>query len=408
LSQPLPVDRSLPAEVATSASQLLQYLRYPVFSWSWWWRRLIFFAPVAIVMAVSDANEHGTFVQDASQALSIAWRAAIAYVLFVAGGPLLAVAARHAHLPQTVERVLVVLGIVAGFFIADTASNWSDRYHAQLMCAREGLVECPEPEKKKVEPSTLGAVVTAVVPVGFYFAFGGGLALISYFREQHSWRELQRRREHEQLQLQKIEADARLSVLQAQVEPHFLFNTLASLRSLIRSEPQRAEATIDALVDHLRATLPRMRGETAEARSTLAAQIDICRSYLEVMRVRMGTRLTLGIDIPPELAALSFPPLMLISLVENAVKHGVEPKPGPCTITLAARRISVDGRDCLEVVVSDDGAGLREGLGQGVGLANIREQLAIRYGGRASMELRNGPRGGAVATLRIPADGGTA
>jgi sensor histidine kinase YesM len=195
----------------------------------------------------------------------------------------------------------------------------------------------------------------------------------------------------------------RLAVLQAQVEPHFLFNTMASVRSLVRSDPQRAEATISALVDHLRATLPKLRNTEAGA-TTLGEQLDICRSYLEVMRVRTGERLNYSIQVPRETEALPFPPLMLISLVENAVKHGAEPKPGPCTIEIAAQQVDTDGGRSLQVSVSDDGVGLQEGAGNGVGLANIRDLLATRFGERASFELTGRESGGVVASICVPVE----
>ena len=201
------------------------------------------------------------------------------------------------------------------------------------------------------------------------------------------------------LHLQIANADARLSVLQAQIEPHFLFNTLASLRSLVQAEPQRAIATIDALVAHLRTTLPKMRDTGQQAESTLGQQLEICRSYLEVMSVRMGPRLTYDIVAPSALWRAPFPPLILLSLVENAIKHGIEPCPGPHRLIVSA---SIDGDEVLEVTVTDDGPGLREGVGAGVGLANVRAQLALRYGTAASLTLANSMPHGAIATLRVP------
>jgi hypothetical protein len=399
VAQQYPIEKSLPSDVATAASQLLQYLRYPVFSWAWWWRRMLFFAPLAAVIAIATGNDHGDFVESSSQALSLALRAALVSTWFVGGGALIAVFVRHAGLRLDIERVLVVLAIVAGFFVAEGFDRWANRYHDELMCAYRGQVECTPPIKPS--PDTLGLVMRFAVPAGLYFAFGGGFALLAYFHEQRSWREHRARREREELQLAKNEADLRLSVLQAQVQPHFLFNTLASLRSLIRKEPERAEAALDALVDHLRATLPSLRDGALEPQSTLAKQIEICRSYLEVMRIRIGTRFDYSIDVPAAFAELSFPPFMLISLVENAVKHGVERKPGPCTVRIAARLIESQP-PLLEISVSDDGAGLSEGIGSGVGLANIRAQLALRFGAKASLSLQSGSAGGAVAALRIP------
>jgi hypothetical protein len=395
-----PIDRSLPADVATSASPFLQYQRYPVFSWIWWWRRALLLVPLAIIQAIGNGNVHGVFSHDAGEAFSVAWRCAIAGFMFVAGGPLLAVAVRHVRLNQSLERALVTCAIVLGFFLAGATNRWADRYHVELMCAHRGIAaeNCPMPVKK-IDDTVLGVSLNAAVPIGLYFLFGGGLALITYFREQRSFIEHVRNQERARLQLQIADADARLSVLQAQIEPHFLFNTLASLRSLISADPQRAVATIDALVSHLRATLPQIRQSDLHAQSTLGQQLEICGSYLEVMRVRMGARLTYEISAPESLRELPFPPLMLLSLVENAIKHAVEPTPGAHKIAVQARR---EGRE-LEVAVIDDGPGLKEGVGSGVGLANARAQLALRFGPAASLELTNRSPKGLIATLRIPA-----
>ena len=126
------------------------------------------------------------------------------------------------------------------------------------------------------------------------------------------------------LQRQRQEANLKLLVLQAQIEPHFLFNTLASLRALLREDVAQAEAMVDALVRHLRAVLPVMRTDSGV--STLSDQLAICASYLEIMANRMEGRLTYRIDVPSALLHTPFPPLMLLTLVENAIKHGIEPK----------------------------------------------------------------------------------
>jgi sensor histidine kinase YesM len=210
----------------------------------------------------------------------------------------------------------------------------------------------------------------------------------------------------------------RLSVLAAQVEPHFLFNTLAGVRSAIVTDPARASEMIDRLSDYLRAAIPRLRSDGG-AEATLGSQLELARAYLGLMAARLP-RLGFAIDVPAELARAPFPPLMLISLAENAVKHGVEPKIGPARIEIGARRTG-DGR--LEVSVADDGAGFDAGTaagpgadgtahggegrsagaaGSGLGLTNIRERLAQMYGARAALELRMRREGGVLATLTIP------
>ncbi len=199
----------------------------------------------------------------------------------------------------------------------------------------------------------------------------------------------------------RAEADLRLMVLQAQVEPHFLFNTLASVHSLIRQDPERAEATLEALVDHLRVTLPKLRTDVG-AHSSLAEQLEVCRSYLTVMKVRMGARFSFVIDVDPALQRHPYPPLLLISLVENAIKHGIERTTGAGQITVnAAVETRMDAPQ-LAVNVVDTGAGLRATAAMGTGLANIRDQLSARFGPQGSLSLQDRTAGGVIATIRIP------
>jgi LytS/YehU family sensor histidine kinase len=189
-------------------------------------------------------------------------------------------------------------------------------------------------------------------------------------------------------------------VLAAQVEPHFLFNTLAGVRSAIATDPPRASEMIDRLVDYLRAAIPRLRSDGG-AQATLGGQIDIVRAYLGLMSARMP-RLRFDIDVPADLLAMPCPPLMLISLAENAVKHGVEPKIGPVQVTVQARR-AADG--LLEVTVADDGAGFGGSAGgSGLGLTNIRERLHQMFPARAALTLRARPAGGVAATLSLPTE----
>jgi sensor histidine kinase YesM len=215
-----------------------------------------------------------------------------------------------------------------------------------------------------------------------------------YLDEPRQLAALERERELTALRAQNRALDTRLGVLQAQIEPHFLFNTLASVRSLILVDPQSAERTLDALVDYLRATIPRLRDAAVD--STLGQQLEICEHYLKLMQVRMG-RLDYAISVEPALSSASFPPLLLISLVENAVKHGIEAKPGPGRITVSARK----EHESLVVCVADDGPGLGHAIGSGVGLSNVREQLRVRYGSRATFALTSGVHGGALASISI-------
>jgi len=194
----------------------------------------------------------------------------------------------------------------------------------------------------------------------------------------------------------------RLSVLAAQIEPHFLFNTLTGVRSAIISDPARGIAIIDNLVDYLRATIPQMRSDANQSQVLLGPQLDAARAYLGVMHARLP-RLTFSVDSDPALLNQPVPPLMLISLVENAVKHGIEPKPGPVHIEVLARKIDDESGTRLELIVTDDGVGF-SGVtsGSGIGLANIRERLMQLYGKRAELVLKARVEGGVVASIALP------
>jgi LytS/YehU family sensor histidine kinase len=199
--------------------------------------------------------------------------------------------------------------------------------------------------------------------------------------------------------LSRQAVEAELKLLQAQVEPHFLFNTLASVQYLIETDPKEANVLLGHLIGYLRAALPQLRASS----STLAREISLAEAYLNVLRIRIGPRLAFTIDVPDELRGHPFPPNLLISLVENAIKHGVEPSADGGSVLLAAERRG----DAIVVSVTDTGRGLApEGRadGQGVGLSNIRERLAALYGARGRFTLEPATPRGTRATLTLPFD----
>jgi hypothetical protein len=198
--------------------------------------------------------------------------------------------------------------------------------------------------------------------------------------------------EGERLARQNVQAE--LKLLQAQVEPHFLFNTLANVRHLMQAEPHQALAMLDHLIQYLRTALPEMRGEG----STLGRETQLARAYLEIMRLRMGGMLEIAIDIPDELAGAPFPPLMLITLVENAIKHGIAPT---ARGKVAIRAREEDGK--IRVTVEDDGPGLGGTLGSGMGLANVRERLAAIFGEGARLDIESHASAGTRASIEVPA-----
>ena len=207
-------------------------------------------------------------------------------------------------------------------------------------------------------------------------------------REQANAEELRR------AALEKQQLEARLRLLQAQIEPHFLFNTLANVRRLCQTDAAAGRTMLAQLSRYLRAALPRMRNQDA----TLADELELVRAYLGVHQVRMGPRLEASVEAPAELLDAPLPPMMLATLVENAIKHGVGPLAEGGVIRVAAVRED----EALLLSVADNGRGFAAASGSGMGLANIRARLAALYGPRASLRLEaNSPRG-VVATVRLP------
>jgi sensor histidine kinase YesM len=207
------------------------------------------------------------------------------------------------------------------------------------------------------------------------------------------------RAEAERHLLSKQAVEAELKLMQAQVEPHFLFNTLASVQFLTETDPPAANRLLGHLIAYLRAALPQLRA----ASTTLGKEVELCEAYLNILRTRIGPRLAFAIDVPASLRSVAFPPNLLISLVENAIKHGIEPSADGGTIEVRARR---DG-DRVVVEVVDTGRGIVESAtrpGGGVGLGNVRERLAALYGPRGKFTLSPVEPRGTRAALEIPID----
>ncbi len=204
--------------------------------------------------------------------------------------------------------------------------------------------------------------------------------------------------ESEQLRRQVVEA--RMAAMQAQVEPHFLFNTLASIDHLIETDPPRASTMQKNLIALLRASMPTMREANQGGPRDLGREMAVIRPYLEILKVRMEERLATRIDVPDGLLSAEFPSMMIQSLVENAIKHGLEPKAEGGELSIKAE--IVHGK--LTVTVADTGLGFGRAAtaGTGVGLANIRERLALLYGGKASLSVNENRPSGTVVTIAVP------
>lgn len=187
---------------------------------------------------------------------------------------------------------------------------------------------------------------------------------------------------------------AQLELLRAQVEPHFLFNTLATVRTLAYAQPAAAAVLIDDLLRYLRPALPKLR----KGDSSLEDEAELIESYLRIQQVRMGARLSYDVRIPQTLKGLTVPSVMLLTLVENAIKHGIGPAPDGGSVGVSARREAAT----LVLRVADSGVGMRVAAGTGSGLANIRARLALQYSQRASFSLEAASPRGVVATIKIP------
>jgi signal transduction histidine kinase len=204
-------------------------------------------------------------------------------------------------------------------------------------------------------------------------------------------------------------SEAQLRLLQGQMEPHFLFNTLATVASLIEIDPPRARRVLEAFTDYLRASLASLR----RSESTLGAELELAENFLSLMRERMGERLRFRIDVDDALREATLPPLLLQPLVENAVRHGLETQIDGGTVRVHAR-LEAGATQLLRLCVEDDGAGLEAAsqrrplapghrAGAGIALANLRERLAAHYGDTASLTLAPQPAGsGVVACIVLP------
>ena len=203
--------------------------------------------------------------------------------------------------------------------------------------------------------------------------------------------------ESEQLKRQVVEA--RMAAMQAQVEPHFLFNTLASIDHLIQTDPPRASQMQKNLIALLRASMPSMR-DSHPGGHNLGREMAVVRPYVEILKVRMEDRLQASISVPNGLLSAEFPPMMIQSLVENAIKHGLEPKAEGGSLSVGAE--IVDGK--LAVTVADTGLGFGKAAtaGTGIGLANIRDRLKLIYGDRASLVVTDNAPTGTVVTITVP------
>jgi hypothetical protein len=198
--------------------------------------------------------------------------------------------------------------------------------------------------------------------------------------------------------MQRQLSEAKMQMMQAQVEPHFLFNTLASVEHLIETNPPRASAMQRSLIQYLRAVLPQMRDSTLV--TNLGREVDMVSAYLNLLKMRMEERLAIDLQIPDGLRSAAFPPMMLQSMVENAIKHGLECKPEGGSLKVTAEV----AHNKLRVTVIDDGVGfgVMPSNGTGLGLTNIRERLKLLHGDAGQLHIAANSPSGVIATIEVP------
>ena len=241
----------------------------------------------------------------------------------------------------------------------------------------------------------------ALPELAFFWIFASMIMKISYkgqLKAQVQAAQATEVAESEQLKRQVVEA--RMAAMQAQVEPHFLFNTLASIDHLIETDPPRASTMQKNLIALLRASMPTMREANQGGPRDLGREMAVIRPYLEILKVRMEERLATRIDVPEGLLSAEFPSMMIQSLVENAIKHGLEPKPEGGELSIKAE--IVHGKLALTVADTGLGFGKAATAGTGVGLANIRERLALLYGDKATLSINENQPSGTVVKIVVP------
>ena len=326
---------------------------------------VVFCCFIAAALAITQHGDWGAQMVYSLSIGLISW-------LFIDVGRLLISGHREVLWPPGPWGYLLVAGGVAVGFLGGNAIGdaWT----------HQPLLDFGNFTERKLA-TTIVITLTATVCMCFFFY---SLGRSKYMRSQ--------------LDLaQRNATEARLKLLETQLEPHMLFNTLANLRVLITADPPRAVAMLDRLNNYLRMTLSGSRALS----HPLSAEFERLADYLELMSVRMGERLRYTLDLPDELRGTPVPPLLLQPLVENSIRHGLEPKVEGGAIDVRARQL--DGRLIIEV--SDTGVGLdaaQTSESSGFGLEQVRERLATVYGDQGRMSLAARPSGGTLATLSFP------
>jgi signal transduction histidine kinase len=269
--------------------------------------------------------------------------------------------------------VIPIVGVFVGYWLASTALDWQN-VRADMFTWR-GMLSI----------LTVAAIIAGI------------LLAIFVPRDRAAQAQAQAARDEARANAAEREATfARMQLLEAQVEPHFLYNTLAHVVSLVDPEPALAKRMLHRLIELLRAT-----AASSQRTSTLGSQVELLRAYLELIALRMGTRLAWSIDVAPEILDVAMPPMLLQPVVENAIKHGLEPKVEGGRIDVTAHRDAA----ALVLAVTDTGLGIaptRHPDSTGLGLANLRARLAALFGGAATLAIADNSPAGTCVTISLP------
>ena len=305
------------------------------------------------------------------------WQQLQASVLFIAPGILAARLASGGY-PTTIR--MCVLAVV-GFALGSVVGHWL--VHQLIPAHAPGAFRRVWPLVSYAQSLLTNTLFAATVVGGMYW----------WRRERVIRQELHRTRMG-LLALRANCADAELLRLRTQIEPHFLFNTIATIVQMFQIDRAAAGRTLGRLIDYMSAARVHMQRQEA----LLGEELDLTEGYLEIQRLRMGARLRYEIVVSPALRGNRIPPAALLTLVENAIKHGLSPRPGGGLLRVAAHRDGV----WVALNVSDSGVGFRATSGRGLGLANLRARILGLYGGEASLRLTGAAEGGVMATMRLP------
>ena len=396
-------DQPLPHGLANKVAGWSSIARqYPIFGKTWFgYRTRSFLAPLGVLALVlvfvgALAGPRPSRLQ-LVPILCAVWLV-VALALFL--GRALAVLVCRQGWSAPREAAGVVCALLFGFLVALSLTPYTTISSSPDQSRMTAQERARFDERKRE-----GQVVNLIIWSLALAWLGGAPDLLAWFRQRRMLRESELLGQVERYKDERNEVEMQLSILASQVEPHFLFNTLSGVRAAMLSDPARGVAMIDHLVDYLRATIPQLRADRTQLFVPLGSQLDAAQAYLGIIEARLP-RLRFRIDCPLELRDAAIPPLMLISLVENAVKHGIELKQGPGLIQIAAARKPAERAELpelLELTVADDGLGFGGAAsGSGIGLSNIRERLKHLYGRDAALSLRAGEAGGVMASIVLP------